>query len=195
MDFEGVRDFVINKLRRELSSKLHYHSVEHTLDVEDAVGRLAEMENVNGHEKMLLKTGALFHDLGFCETYDGHEDVAIRMAQENLPDFGYSESDIKIIQGLIKCTEIPQNPTNHLEEIMADADLDYLGRDDIFLTGQKLQYEWKLRGKISSLREWHELQLKFIKKHHYFTATAKKLREHGKQENIRQLESLLCLKK
>jgi predicted metal-dependent HD superfamily phosphohydrolase len=195
MDFEGVRDFVIQKLRKELSSKLHYHSLEHTLDVEEAVARIAELENVNGHEKYLLKTGALFHDLGFCETYDGHEDVAIRMAQEELPAFGFAESDIEVIKGLIKCTEIPQNPKNHLEEIMADADLDYLGRDDIFLTGQKLQYEWKLRGKVSTIREWHELQLKFIKNHHYFTSTAKKLREQGKQDNIRQLEALLCLKK
>jgi hypothetical protein len=112
-----------------------------------------------------------------------------------LPEYGYNPSDIKIIQGLIKCTEIPQNPKNHLEKIMADADLDYLGRDDIFLTGQKLQYEWKLRGKVSSLREWHETQLKFIKNHNYFTPSAKKLREEGKQSNIQQLEILMCLKK
>jgi predicted metal-dependent HD superfamily phosphohydrolase len=195
MNFEGVRNFVIEKLRRELNSNLYYHSLEHTLDVEKAVARLADLENVNGHEKYLLKTGALFHDLGFVETYDGHEDVSIRMAQEMLPEFGYNPSDIKIIQGLIKCTEIPQSPKNHLEKIMADADLDYLGRDDIFLTGQKLQYEWKLRGKVSSLREWHETQLKFIKNHNYFTPSAKKLREEGKQSNIQQLEILMCLKK
>lgn len=195
MNFEGVKDFVISKLRKELSSKLYYHSVEHTLDVLEAVERLADMENINGHNKLLLKTGALFHDLGFCETYDGHEDVSIRLAQEKLPAFGYGEADIIVISGLIKCTEIPQNPKNHLEEIMADADLDYLGRDDIFLTGQKLQYEWKLRGKISTLREWHETQLKFIRNHHYFTATAKRLREEAKQDNIVQLETLLCVKK
>jgi putative nucleotidyltransferase with HDIG domain len=195
MDFEGVKDFVITKLRRELSSKLYYHSVEHTLDVIDAAERLADLENVNGHDKLLLKTGALFHDLGFCETYDGHEEASIRLANDNLPRFGYSEADINVISGLIKCTEIPQNPKTHLEEIMADADLDYLGRDDIFLTGQKLQLEWKLRGKISTLREWHEAQLRFIRNHHYFTSTAKKLREAGKQANIVQLEYLLCLKK
>lgn len=195
MDFEGVKVFVITKLRSELSPKLHYHSVDHTLDVVEAAERLAEMEKVNGHEKMLLKTGALFHDIGFCETYDGHEDVSIRIAEKILPGFGYTLSDINVITGLIKCTEIPQSPRNHLEEIMADADLDYLGRDDIFLTGQKLQYEWKLRGKISSLREWHEIQLKFIKAHHYFTVSAQKLREEGKQKNIEQLETLMCLKK
>lgn len=195
MDFEGVNQFVFNKLRSELSKKLHYHSLEHTLDVMEAVERLADLEKVNGHEKVLLKTGALFHDLGFCETYDGHEDVSIRLAKEVLPQYGFSSGDIAVVEGLIKCTEIPQAPKNHLEEIMADADLDYLGRDDIFLTGQKLQYEWKLRGKISTLREWHEIQLNFIRNHKYFTPSAQKLREQGKQENIKQLETLLCVKK
>ena len=195
MDFEGVNQFVFNKLRAELSKKLHYHSLEHTMDVIEAVARLADMEKVNGHEKLLLKTGALFHDLGFCETYDGHEDVSIRMAKELLPQYGFSIADIEVVEGLIKCTEIPQSPKNHLEEIMADADLDYLGLDDLFLTGQKLQYEWKLRGRVSSLREWHEIQLKFIRNHKYFTLSAQKLREHEKQENIKQLETLLCLKK
>ncbi len=195
MDFEGVKRFVIEKLRKELSPLLYYHSIEHTLDVLDAAGRLAAMENVNGHELMLLKTGALFHDLGFCETYDGHENASIKIAREVLPGYEYSEEDIQIVEGLIKCTEIPQTPKNHLEMIMADADLDYLGRDDIFFTGQKLQYEWKLRGKISTIREWHEVQLRFIKNHRYFTASATKLREEAKQDNIRQLETLLCLKK
>ncbi len=195
MDFEGVNQFVIKKLSAELSKNLYYHSLEHTMDVMEAVDRLADLEKVNGHEKMLLKTGALFHDLGFCETYDGHEDVSIRLAKELLPQYGFSSAEIAVVEGLIKCTEIPQSPKNHLEEIMADADLYYLGRDDIFLTGQKLQYEWKLRGKISTLREWHEIQLRFIRNHKYFTPSAQKLREQGKQENIKQLEILLCLKK
>lgn len=59
MDFEGAKKCILNKLKSELSSELHYHSVDHTLDVLDAVTRLAEMENVNGHDQVLLKTGLL----------------------------------------------------------------------------------------------------------------------------------------
>lgn len=195
MDFEGVKEFVLGKLRHELSPKLHYHSLDHTLDVMSAVERLAGLENVNGIELILLKTGALFHDLGFVETYDGHENVSIRLACEILPKFGYSESDINIIEGLIRSTEIPQKPSTRLQKIMADADLDYLGREDIFITGQRLQYEWKMFGIVSTLREWHEKQLAFLKSHKYFTASAINLREKGKQENIKELENLMCSKK
>jgi predicted metal-dependent HD superfamily phosphohydrolase len=195
MNFEGVKEFVLEKLRHELDPNLHYHSLDHTLDVMNAVERLAGLENVNNNELILLKTGALFHDLGFVETYDGHENVSIRMAYEVLPKFGYSESDIQIIEGLIRCTEIPQNPTTHLQKIMADADLDYLGRDDVFVTGQRLQYEWKMYGIVSTLREWHLKQLEFLKNHKYFTVSATNLREKGKQENIKELENLMYSKK
>ncbi len=147
------------------------------------------------HDQLLLKTAALFHDLGFIETYDGHENASIRMAKEILPAYGYSDNDIKVIEGLIRSTEIPQTPKNHLQQIMADADLDYLGRDDLYVIGQRLQYEWQLHGKISSLREWHEKQLNFLKVHNYFTESAKKLRNQRKQENIKELETLMCVKK
>jgi len=195
MDFEGAKKYTLDRLNNELNDKLHYHSTEHTLDVMDAVTRLAEMENVNGHDQALLKTAALFHDLGFVETYDGHEDASIRIAKDVLPAYGYSPEDIKVIEGLIRSTEIPQTPQNHLEEIMADADLDYLGRDDLYVIGQRLQYEWQLHGIVSSLREWHEKQLRFLKVHTYFTESAKKLRDKRKQENIKELEILMCVKK
>lgn len=195
MDFEGVKDFIIKKLNEELSDELHYHCPEHTLDVIESAERYAKMEGVNGHDLILLKTGALFHDLGFIETYDGHEKASIRLAYKILPDYGFTKEDIKKIEGIILSTELPQNPKTHLEKIMADADLDYIGRDDLFLIGQRLQYEWKLIGKISTLRDWHVKQLSFLKHHTFFTESARKLRDEKKKENIKELERLLCIKK
>lgn len=195
MNFDGVKDFVLNKLRRELEPNLTYHSVEHTMDVMASAERLAKDENVNGTDIKLLKTAALFHDLGFLNTYDGHEKKSMDYAEDVLPKYGYSSSDIEKIKGMIKATEIPQSPTTHLEKILADADLDYIGRDDIFIIGQRLQYEWKMVGKISTLREWHEKQLAFLKKHSFFTQSAVNSREDKKQDNIKQLETLLCGKK
>jgi len=191
MDFDAAKQFVLEKLGKELSKDLAYHSVEHTLDVMIAARRLGEMEGLSNKQICLVETAALFHDIGFTETYDGHEDVSIQIAREVLPGFGYSQEDIETIINLIVATEIPQDPQNHLEEILADADLDYIGRDDMFLIGQRLQYEWYRHGIIETLREWHEKQMDFLKKHRYFTKSAHKLRESKKQENIRELEELL----
>lgn len=195
MDFKGTEKFVLSKMEKELSPDLYYHSIEHTKDVMQAAERLADMEKVNGHDKNLIITAALFHDFGFIRTYNAHEKESALLAYEILPDFGYTLEDIKLIEGMIKSTEIPQNPKTKLEKILADADLDYIGRDDVFIIGQRLQYEWKLRGIISSLRDWHMKQLEFLKNHEFFTQSAKKLRDKKKKENILELEKLLCHKK
>ncbi len=195
MDFAAAKNYVLNKLNTELKETLTYHSPNHTLDVIEAVERLAKLEGVNGHDVILLKTAALFHDIGFLKTYDGHEKASIKIAREVLPGFGYTPDDIDKIEGMIISTEIPQSPETHLEKILADADLDYIGRDDIFLIGQRLQYEWLKIGKINTLKEWHEKQLEFLKNHNYFTESAKRLREKKKQENIQEIEALLCSKK
>ena len=195
MDFEAVKQYVMKRLSSELDKDLTYHCPEHTLDVIESAERLAKMEGLNGMDLTLVKTAALFHDIGFLESYHGHENISMRMAGEILPEFGYTSRHIKYIQGTIKSTEVPQKPTNKLEEIIADADLDYLGRDDLFLIGQRLQYEWLKQGIISSLKEWHVKQLEFLKAHKYFTGSAIKTRGEKKLKNIEEIEILMCLKK
>jgi uncharacterized protein len=191
MNFDAAKLFVLNKMRRELSKDLTYHSVEHTLDVMQAARRLGEMEGLQSVQIDLLETAALMHDTGFTKIYDGHEEVSMQIAEEVLPQFEYSQSDIELIVDLIKTTELPQNPLNHMQEILADSDLDYIGRDDMFIIGQYLYDEWSRYGKTYSLREWNEQQIKFLKGHRFFTKSANKLREAKKQENIRKLEMLL----
>ncbi len=194
MNYSKAKSYVFKKLKTELSPDLHYHCIDHTKDVIQSATQLGKMENVTKKELTLLKTAALFHDIGFTETYDGHEKVGAGIARETLPQFGYSDEEIKAIEGMILATEIPQNPKTHLEEILADADLDYIGRDDLFVIGQRLQYEWKLKGITTSLKDWHEKQLDFLQNHKYFTEAAKTLREKTKQQNIYELEKLLCKK-
>lgn len=93
-----------------------------------AVERYALMEDVTDEGLFLLKSAATYHDAGFVESYEDNEYIGARMAEEMLPKFGYSQAHIDQIKALIFVTQIPHTPKNKLEEIMCDADLDYLGR-------------------------------------------------------------------
>jgi hypothetical protein len=53
---------------------------------------------------------------------------------------------------LIHVTEIPHKPLNHLQEIICDADLDYLGRNDFQEIADNLKAELKTMNKIISDR-------------------------------------------
>lgn len=66
----------------------------------------------------------------------GHEFEGCLIARTALPGFGYTGEDIMIC-GMIMATKIPQSPTNILEEIICDADLDYLRAVNIFIASVK----------------------------------------------------------
>jgi uncharacterized protein len=189
MRFTEAKKFILEKQRKELPRHLSYHSVAHVHDVYQAAKRLAKEEKIKGDQLTLLLTAVLFHDSGFLKGQEKHEEASCKIAQTYLPDYGYSEEQIEKICGMILATRIPQKPVNHLEQIICDADLDYLGRDDFFEIGQKLFQELKVYGIINDETEWDQLQIRFLEKHHYFTPTALRLRKDRKDAYLAQLKS------
>jgi uncharacterized protein len=191
-DYEGAKRHALERLANELAPELSYHSVRHTRDeVLPAVERLAAMEGITGDDLMLLQTAAVYHDIGFVEKYSDNEPVAVRIASEVLPRFRYNPAQIEVIVGIIMATKLPQSPTNRLEEIIADADLDIFGSDDFTRRNEQLRAELAAIGVMSSDEEWYRGQLEFMKGHSYFTSSARALLQDKKQRNIQIMEERL----
>jgi class 3 adenylate cyclase/ligand-binding sensor domain-containing protein/predicted metal-dependent HD superfamily phosphohydrolase len=182
---------IIKVLEKGLSPALHYHSIEHTKDVVRAVERFALLEGVTDEGLFLLKSAATYHDAGFVEQYEKNEPIGARMADEILPKYGYSEQHIQRIKELIFVTQIPHQPKDKLEEIICDADLDYLGRDDFHEIADRLRLELREHGKINSDRQWDEMQVSFLTMHKYFTPTAIASRQAKKMQNLAEIKERL----
>ncbi len=192
MDFDGAVNYALRRLEGELSPKLTYHSFAHTKDeVVVAVERLAKMEGVLGTDKALLLTAAYFHDLGFIYQRKEHERKSADIALDVLPGFRYTEIQVGIIEGIILATRLPQCPKTHLEQIMADGDLDGLGQGNFFDRGLDLRKELASFGIISSDQDWYLQELDLLMRHRYFTKSARRLRNRGKQDNLRKLRALI----
>ncbi len=183
--------YIVARLKKELPDNLHYHDLRHTTDVCAAVERLALMEGIEGDDIFLLKTAALYHDAGFVHQYANNEDIGAALAQEVLPHFGYTQEQIETIGRLIQATKVPQKPKNHLEQIICDADLDYLGGDEFHVTADKLKRELFERHIIKSDKQWDELQISFLEAHTYFTKTAIELRQANKMERVKEIKERL----
>jgi predicted metal-dependent HD superfamily phosphohydrolase len=192
MDILKAEQFILDKLKRDLPSNLFYHGYHHTLDVYHATKRLAELEQVRGSDLALLKTAALYHDSGFTTRYKNHEEAGCDIARDTLPAFGYNEKQIERICGMIMATKLPQTPTNHLEQILADADLDYLGRPDFYPIAQTLYEEFLAYGIIKDEQEWNRLQLRFFENHTYFTNTAQHLRDAQKKARLEEIRKIVA---
>lgn len=187
INYYKAERYIMKVLETGLPKTLYYHSIAHTKDVVSAVERLALAEDVTDEGLFLLKSAATYHDAGFVEEYSNNEVIGARLADEILPKYGYTPEHIEVIKELIFVTEIPHKPKNKLEEIICDADLDYLGRDDFHEIANKLRDELKEHGKIESDKQWDEIQVMFLKKHKYFTKTAKKTRNKKKEQNLQEV--------
>lgn len=174
---------VLQMLEEKLSPKLTYHCVAHTIDVLDQAIRIAGEEAIADEQDLfVLKVATLYHDSGFIYTYRGHEEKSWKLAEKELPGFGVDTEQLDRIHGLITATHIPQTPANRLEQVICDADLDYLGREDFFPIANLLYRELLTLDMVKNKEEWNRIQVKFLSSHHYFTESSVKLR--GKKEAI-----------
>ena len=182
-----LKEVILKKLKDELLSSFYYHSYHHTVDMHESAERIADYEMIEESEKELLLVAALFHDAGFIIDQENHEQHSCKIAREMLPDFDYELSEIDQICDLIMATCMPANPQNHLQEIICDADLDYLGRNDFKEIGDLLFRELSERGAVNGIDEWNQMQIRFLTNHRYFTSFGQTNREEKKQENLRVL--------
>ena len=191
INYRKAEKYIVERLKEELPDNLHYHDLRHTTDVCAAVERLALMEGIEGDDIFLLKTAALYHDAGFVHQYANNEDIGAALAQEVLPRFGYTQDQIDKIGRLIQATKVPQKPANHLQQIICDADLDYLGGDEFHVIADKLKRELFERDIVKSDKAWDELQVGFLENHTYFTKTAIELRRENKLARLEEIKERL----
>lgn len=191
IQFTDIQEIILDKLEKDLPDHLYYHNVKHTVDVVTEVELIGWGEGCSDDEILLLKTAGLFHDAGHIIAYDNHEFYSTELAREMLPKFNYSFKQIDCICSIIMATKLPPRPTNLLENIICDSDLDYLGRSDFIPVSNTLYEELKAQNKMGSLNDWNKIQVKFISGHQYFTGTARSLREVNKQLQIERIQSLI----
>ena len=192
MDFNLMRSWILNHLKSLLPENMLYHDIPHTLNVENSAIRYGKLEGITDEEMCLIRTAALYHDAGFILSYEENEDFAISMAQSTLPKFGYSENQIKLVCDCIHATKPNIIPQTLLEQLMVDADYDYLGRPDYHVIVKKLRLELSDYGVNMTEIEWLNYQLNFLENiHQYFTVSAKNIRDYGKSVRINDLKQKL----
>jgi uncharacterized protein len=182
-----MRGFVIGLLRDNLPENYLYHNPEHTLYVIEKATEIGLHEKCSGEELEFIEVAALWHDTGYTKTYTNHEEQSCLLARHYLPEYGYSEEYIDKICDMIMVTKIPQLPKNKLEEILADADLEYLGTQDFELKSDCLFKELRSMRPAYSKAEWDQAQISFITKHHYFTHFCQENKEPVKRKHLLKL--------
>ncbi|WP_026450333.1 HD domain-containing protein [Aequorivita capsosiphonis] len=187
-----VRSYCEELLNKSRCKSLQFHNYQHTLNVVQSVEVIAVKSQLSEEDLELVLISAYFHDVGNIETNRQHEMLSCSIARKFLEKENYAEDKIKTIEKIILATEINREPTTLLEEIICDADLAHLGMASFLEQNLQLREEWaNFLGLIFTDEEWTDLNLKFLKTHHFYTDVARELFAKQKSENILKFQQTI----
>ena len=179
---------ILEDLETSLPEHLEYHSLEHTIDVANVCDFYIDHFKLDKQEVELIRIAAIAYDYAYIDSPEEHEKNSVCRLLPLLKKHGYSEKEIDLISGMIMATKIPQQPTNLYERILADADLDYLGRNDYDKLSRRRVKELYHYSVVSNQKQWLDAQIKFLENHTYHTDFAKKHRDKSKSKKLEQIK-------
>ena len=149
---------------------------------------IGSSENLNEDEMNILLTSAWFHDLGYINKYQGHEEESIAIATNFLKLKKVDKDIIDLVSECILATTLPQKPTNKIAEALCDADMMHLGMENYFELAEKLRQELK----NSDIRKLKKLEFEkesaiVFKRHSFFTNYCRGEITKIKEENFELL--------
>ncbi|MFT5165645.1 MAG: putative metal-dependent HD superfamily phosphohydrolase [Saprospiraceae bacterium] len=176
-------------LKNQLSPTLTYHNYEHTKNVVAAVLVIGQEEKLDAESLEIVQLAAWFHDTGFRDAYEGHEEKSSLIATEFLAAENVAPDKIKKVVGCILVTKTDKNPSNNLEEIICDADMSHIAKEEY------QQYADHLRTELSEEKskkytdiEWYQMNLEFVSRYKFHTSYGKEVLDKTKEKTRDNLQ-------
>lgn len=190
---EDAHDYVFELLNKRLSENLIYHSPNHTKEVLKNAAEIGEYSKLDKNNLNLLKISALFHDVGFIDIYDGHEEKSVAYVKEFLGRYSIDDETVQRIARIIMATKVPQHPLDFISRILCDADLMNMSNEKDYLKDvELLRKEWINCGKENySKKEFYQVSLDFFKTHHFHTEYGKTILQPRKEVTEKILQRCL----
>lgn len=186
-----LKEKIFDDLSNILDENYSYHNLDHTKRVISAAVDIGSNYDLSEKDWRCLLTACLLHDYGFIESHVEHEKISAKLSSLILPKYGFSETDIQIINSLIIATKLEEKPKNLLESIIRDSDLEYLGSEDFIKISPLLKREWINCNVIKSDSEFYKIQYEFISNHSFYTDFMMKNSLNQKRENIDYAKSMI----
>ncbi len=182
-----TESYITDYFTRLISPEYVFHDLDHTVQTVAAARIIGEGFQLDDRSMMLLQLATWFHDTGYAEGPQDHEERSVVNARQYLQN-KISESELETVIACIRSTKVPQQPQNRLEEIICDADLSHLGMESYWDRTGKLRQEFILARKtVMSEQDWVDFELNFLLSHDYHTSVAQQLFNKRKGKHVQQL--------
>lgn len=185
---EEAKEFVQRHFKENIAEDFHFHDFQHILNVVESCNHISASYDLTDEERFVLMFSAWFHDTGYSGGAEDHEMRSAEIAKTFLQEHEVEERIVDQVVSAIHSTKMPQRPKNQVEEILCDADLSHLGRNNYWERCGKLRYEIAVTGdRIMGDEEWLDFEIQFLNNHNYFTKIGSALYGKRKRKNLRRL--------
>lgn len=183
---QKIEEHIFQIHKDTLSHQYTYHNFNHTLRVVNGLEEILTHITITQHEADLLRYAAWFHDVGYINSWEGHEERGAQIAQTYLLENGVAHDDVRIVMSLILATKLDYVPENDLECILKDADFAHFSDDNYVETSNLLKKEIEqLCDKSFTQLEWLEQNRDImLYKHRYYTSYTQQNWQPTKQKNL-----------
>lgn len=186
-----AKSYVTDLFKKDLTPNHIYHDLLHTMSVRDATQELGKRYHISEEELEILELAALFHDTGFTQVYNGHENVSKELAKTFLAAEKYPKDKIDRVLELIEVTKVGVEPQTLLQKIMKDADFNTNG-SSYLEKSEALRHEWEVFCDIKMTDlEWMHNNRDFWKGHQFYTGEAMALYGKEKRKTLKKLKKSL----
>jgi predicted metal-dependent HD superfamily phosphohydrolase len=167
-------EYVESLFRAKKPDWVKFHTFWHAKAVVKACQEIGAACRLTEEDLEIVTLSAWFHDTGYLEGIDGHEEKSVEIATAFLRHNGYPEEKIARIAGCIRATKLPQNPKNLLEQVLCDADIAHLASKHFFEVTELIRSEIEHRMRVELTEaEWLAMNTDFMAGHSYHTDCAR----------------------
>jgi predicted metal-dependent HD superfamily phosphohydrolase len=183
-----AEQFVTHILEKELPPDFTYHNLEHTAIVVEGAMAIGKGENLGAEEMDILLIAAWFHDTGYVHTTVDHEVESVRIATTFLKQASAGDELIAGVTACILATKTDTLPKEKLHQVIRDADMFHLSKENYNDFAINLRKEWSsIHNKHYTDLEWNHLNLDFLTRHEFYTDYARKNLLESKEEVIKKI--------
>ena len=170
-----------------------FHNILHTQLVVDKAKEWSSACKLNEQDSIALKLAAWYHDIGYLNEPDNHEEESIRLfllsiQKETLPP----EMTDMVVQLIRSTKQKDTEKRNELENMIHDMDRVAMGMTNFMEWGQKLRTEWKnLRNAEWTDKDWIRFQIEYLNMTHFKTDHGRQTYGAQKALNLQELKNVL----
>ena len=169
-----ARDHVEALLKAAKPEWVTYHNFEHARAVVSASKIIGTACGLSAEDLEGVILAAWFHDAGYVEAIEGHEEKSVEIATAFLRENGYPEKKITRVARCIRATQMPQKPRTLMEQVLCDADISHLASKDFPDVSERIRLEIEHHmGRKLGEAEWLTMNILFVGGHRYHTDYAR----------------------